>query len=536
MFLSKAYYSDNNCSPFCVLEFNKENFETLLKCCTLATQERISTKAQVTYIYEYLKTLGTATILIESNYLDKAYLEDYSEYYVKCFKKYQREVNRFHFFTKTFNKADIKQLLNTGNIEVIDSLKNSYLGFITIKKLPDCFVGNTCLKTFDNLDTRHYSTLRDYKENIFGIDFSVAALAFQEQDSTVSACATSSLWSIFNATGKLFQHSILSPVEITKLATEQASVETRIFPNKSLNFKMIAQAIKNIGLEPYKIQISSSSILKASIYAYLKAKIPMLLGFGLYSYGENSELEIGHAVACIGYNLDEQSKPSDSGSLKLYSDKIDKIYVHDDQVGPYAKMEFIYDKKETCGYPWALSTSYGLHNGEYQYISLPWALSIPLYRNIRIPFENIYKETNVFNRLLHYCMKQLNVSWEFEWDIYLNSAEQLKSNIVNKLVDKIEKPEEFLTNSLPSYIWCCELMKDKEPIMNIIFDATDIEHNLNLLQVVKYKESSAGQLYNIIVNISRSMYEMLPETMYNQYVRWFSSQADYRQQKSLITN
>ncbi len=51
---------------------------------------------------------------------------------------YQREVNRFHFFTTTFNKADIKQLLNTGNIEVIDSLKNSYLGFITIKKLPDC--------------------------------------------------------------------------------------------------------------------------------------------------------------------------------------------------------------------------------------------------------------------------------------------------------------------------------------------------------------------------------------------------------------
>ena len=55
----------------------------------------------------------------------------------------------------------------------------------------------------------------------------VKSLSFQEQDHEVAACATSALWSIFHGTGKMFQHPILSPVEITKVAFEIMPLDTR---------------------------------------------------------------------------------------------------------------------------------------------------------------------------------------------------------------------------------------------------------------------------------------------------------------------
>lgn len=524
MFARYAYRSD--CNPYCVLQFNMTNFINIIKSCTLATVETIEDKIQVSYLFEYLNNIGSQTIVIESDYIDKAYLEDFSEYYIKCFKKYQREVNRLHFFSCNFSKDEINKILAQGNKAKIDNIKSSYLGFVTIKKLPNNFIGNTCLKTFGDLASRYYTSLRTYKENLFGIDLKVKALAFQEQDSTVSACATSALWSIFHSTGKLFQHSILSPVEITKLATENAYSDTRIFPNKSLNLYMIAQGIKNIGLEPYKIEVNEENILKASVYAYLRANIPMLMGFGLLDIEKGELLKTGHAVAVIGYNLDVNEQVSYS-PFRLKSNKINKLYVHDDQVGPYAKMMFQQYNAKNYERNWVLSTSFGRKDNKDCYKSIPWAVSIPLYKNIRIPFNSILNQAFTFNEILNYFARILKKDWNFEWDIYLNSVEQLKSDILENHTDEIENTKYILTRRLPSYVWCCELSLNKKVIMNILFDATDIEFNLNLIDVVLYKAAKEEAIYNIIVDLSRKMYELYQDTIFNQFVCWFSSQADY---------
>lgn len=524
MFVKYAYRLNGN--PYCVLPFDKTNFYNLIKACTLATIETIDNKIQVSYLYEYLNNLNAKMIIIESDYIDKAYLEDYSEYYIKCFKKYQREVNRLHFFSCEFGKDDLDKILVNGDKEKISIIKSSYLGFVTIKKLPNNFIGNTCLKTFNDRTSRYYTSLRTYKENLFGIDLKVKALAFQEQDSTVSACATSALWSIFHSTGKLFQHAILSPVEITQLATKNAYSDTRIFPNKSLNLYMIAQGIKSIGLEPYKIEVNEENILKASVYAYLRANIPMLMGFGLLNIETRDLLNIGHAVAVIGYNIDEKKLTSFS-PFKLKSNQINKLYVHDDQVGPYAKMSFEHAKVKEIDRTWVLSTSFGRSGDSDKYKSIPWAVSIPLYKNIRIPFNSILNQVFTFNELLNYFSNVLNKNWDFEWDIYLNSVEQFKSNILTNLADDIENIHHILTRRLPSYIWCCELYLNGKVIMNILFDATDIEFNLNLIDVVLYKSANQEAIYNIIVDLSRKMYELNSETIFNQFICWFSSQADY---------
>ena len=56
-----------------------------------------------------------------------------------------------------------------------------------------------------------------------GIDFSVRTVPFIEQDKVLSVCATSALWSFFNAHKKMDSHRIPSPYEITTLAINNNS-------------------------------------------------------------------------------------------------------------------------------------------------------------------------------------------------------------------------------------------------------------------------------------------------------------------------
>lgn len=523
MFFDKGSCCCKN--PYCVVPFSKENFYYTIEKSTLATLECIHNKAQLDYIYAYAVRMGAKTIVVEGNYIDKSYLEDYSAYYVKCFKKYQREVNKIHFFKNEFSRNDLDSILNNNDTVAIKTLQDSYIGFTTIKKLPFTFIGKTCLRSLEAEGHRHFATLRKYEVNLFGIDLEIEALAYQEQDSTVCACATSSLWSIFHSTGKLFQHPIPSPVEITKIATDQASSDTRIFPNKGLNLKMIAQGIKNIGLEPYKIQIDNVNALKASIYAYLKANIPMLMGFALQNKITNQLLSVNHAVAVIGYNMfnneTEQHSP-----FKLKAFNINKIYVHDDQVGPYARMEIVDD---VDGLGPVLSTSFGknVQTKNEPYVSIPFALSIPLYKNIRIPFNSILKDTIIFNDFIRYFSNKFNKDWNFEWDIYLQSSKQLKSYILNDEYSILNNPKDILTKSLPSYVWCCDIILNKNIVLKVLFDATDIESNLNIIDVIKYKNYNENSFYDIFIDICKQIYETYLETRSNAFVSGFSSMAKY---------
>ncbi|VAW67878.1 hypothetical protein MNBD_GAMMA09-185, partial [hydrothermal vent metagenome] len=67
--------------------------------------------------------------------------------------------------------------------------------------------------------------------------------------------------------------------------------------------------------------------------------------------------------------------------------RINKIYAHDDQAGPFARMEFDEKKSELNGKEYvALKTSWFDGNGR----ALTDLLIAPLYNKIRIPFEVVH--------------------------------------------------------------------------------------------------------------------------------------------------
>ena len=137
------------------------------------------------YFQSYFGHEGIAakTILIESHYIDKYFLDDYAGFYVRCFDHYVRVCSRLHFFKNEFSKTDFSKLLLDENSGFkIENLKKNYLGFIVVKKLPITVIGRTCLDTYKatEAELRKFPIKRDYKVNLFGIELEVETLAFQE--------------------------------------------------------------------------------------------------------------------------------------------------------------------------------------------------------------------------------------------------------------------------------------------------------------------------------------------------------------------
>jgi len=447
-------------------------------------------KNHVAYLNDYLTKISAKTILAEREYVDRDFLEDFSAYYVRCFNEPRRLCVRLHFFSVEVVQADIDAFLKALAPDKVKLLQGNYLGFLVVKPLPFTLVGRTCLHTYDDANGRRFFPVcREYEVNLLGVPLKINSLAYQEQDHVVAACATSALWSVFQKTGKKFQHAIPSPVEITKSASLTVPLESRTFPNKGLNTQQIAQAIRTVGLEPYVTACKSNEELVATAYAYLKGAFPVLYGF---LQADNLVVKGGHAVAVTGYSLGI-SKPVSSKQPKLNgfclkAFRIDKIYVHDDQIGPNARMVLDpafanfdmgggkFEQKE--------SLTSSVYSGAIR--AIDHILFFPLYHKIRIPFSFIQDLISPLDRLLELIRTTMNTSWaeRLEWDIYLTTANDLKQEIMKSTILAEKDRRDILLARLPRYIWRASATSAGKNAFEFIFDATGIEQDSLLVHLI----------------------------------------------------
>jgi hypothetical protein len=184
-----------------------------------------------------------------------------------------------------------------------------YFGFVVVKPLPETVLGRTCLAAPNGANAHQVDSLLETSFpatipcacNLFGIDLNVKSLVFQEQDHEVAACATSALWSVLSGTAHSFKHGVLSPFEITRAAAAAAPMDSRALPNDALDLYQISGAVRHVGLEPFMLQ--AGRFLKAGIYAYLRGRIPALIGID-FNLHEEGQREL-HAVALNGFGLSQ---------------------------------------------------------------------------------------------------------------------------------------------------------------------------------------------------------------------------------------
>ncbi len=489
---------------FSVRPYSIQNLIDLFADIAGATVDAVAGKTHLVFFEGYFQdaSIGAKTIVVEAEYVDHDYLEDFAAYYVRCFEDYDRKCVRMHFFNHPFSETDFRALLSGDESKLsVEQLQRSYLGFIVTKPFPHAFVGRTCLKTYgDDGGRRRYLNVRPCTASLFGIELEVDSLAFQEQDRVVSACATSALWSAFHATSALFQHSLPSPVDITRQAAEHSPVRSRVFPHSDgLLVEQMAFAIRRVGLEPLYIQGDpedpeepgdvrvTARVLRSSVHAYSSFGIPLILLTGLI--GPDGKHIGSHACTITGFSVGATLNLTDPRTV-LSSDRIDKLYVHDDQVGPFARMELI-EQDGLVG----LTTSWGLP-GLRGVIAVPFALLVPLYNKIRIPFSNAIKLIKALDRGLSLLRgapgNPLQLQQErLEWDVRLTSINEFKASIVTASHLTQEQKVSIRLLPMPRFLWRATASTSAGVMMDVLIDATDINHG----RFIRYFHVSENSLH-----------------------------------------
>jgi hypothetical protein len=475
--------------PYHVIPFSLDTLRDLLAAAARSDPAAIAAKGHLAYFYDYLTRLGARTILAENDYIDRDYLDDFAGYYVRCFHGYQRKCVRLHFFAEAFQDTDFSAILRDEQAAFNpEQLQAAYLGFMVLKPLPLTVVGRTCLATYPSEQHRYFPITRDYEAHVFGLTFRVQSLAFQEQDAVAAACATSALWSALNGTGVLFQHPIPSPFEITRAATAHEHSLTRTFPNKGLIPEQMADAIRSVGLEPYEVNAGNECVLKSNLYAYLRGRIPVLLLVELKD--PTTSAVVGrHAVTVAGYSLGNTASVFDPNSnFSLVAFRADKIYAHDDQVGPFARME--------CLGGLDFNTSWGYGTAQQQLQARALHVLVPLYSKIRIPFDIVFRTTAFFHMSVIEALQKSGVALlpsRLEWDIYLTNINALKAELAGEAALTGEYRQRVLTTPMPRFMWRATALDNGIPALDFLFDATDIEQGSAFVGVIEY-DRSMGQI------------------------------------------
>ncbi len=487
-------------APYEIFDYTLERLISVISGKTGATAEYLNRKSHISYFRNYFshRDISAKSIIVESEYVDHDYMEDYVAYYAKCFTEYDRHCSRVHFFSDTIVEERFVNALKGQEEGYNAYLQDNYLGFIVVKPLPRTTIGRTCLKTYDSDGgRRNYLSINTNRVNLFGFELTVKSLPFQEQDSIVSACATSALWSAFNATGKIFQHHIPSPSEITKAATQSSPGESRYFPNiEGLTAAQMADAVRHVGLEPLRIKAKDPDIFRRTLYAYLKSGIPALLMILLVdtSKAKGKEYLGAHAVAVTGYSLGLPAPIATSpGDIKLVASRVDKIYVHDDGVGPFSRL--VIDPAPTDWgegrLDFSLTTTWRCSDGtEGKVKALPQMLLIPTYNKVRIHFHTVFEIIRQLDALVRLLDEnQFKVfNGDLCWDIYLSTVNNYKISMLENGLLQGEELSRILTGCFPKFLWVASAMHGTTKLCDFIFDATGIEQGSNLTSIIIFDD------------------------------------------------
>jgi hypothetical protein len=165
--------------------------------------------------------------------------------------------------------------------------------------------------------------------------------------------------------------------------------------------------------------------------------------------------------------------------------------VHDDQVGPFARMIFDGVVLSTSkGSKNSISSSWKGKDGQIGSIrAIPEILLAPLYHKIRIPFDVVHDLIIPFDGIIEQGRNNgvITLAERLEWDIYLTTVNDLKTDIFEtRQLNDPEYCREVLLESMPRFVWRAIACNGDTPLLELLFDATDIEQGSLLIRAIEY--------------------------------------------------
>jgi hypothetical protein len=479
-----------------VVAFSEESFyEALSNPHTPSSQIRKHRVAQ--YLFGYLTRLGAVSLVSEWPYTDGDYLDDFANYYVKCHESYERRCKRLHFFRVEIDDDRLRLRIRArATPETGDD--PDYLGFIVARPLPSAVVGRTVLRTFgDDGGRRNYTCKRGYKVNLCGVELEFDSLAFQEQDTILAACATVSLWSCFQMTCNLFGTTSPTPAVITNAASKAIHLG-RPIPSRGLHVLEMCSAIRYVGLEPEVFTVTHKTPLSSLIYGYLQMKLPVILGVEIQGLGL-------HAITITGYSmlpqpvLAREASPK-GGYVRLPGLRIDGFYGHDDQVGPFSRLDVTenpYKKGAKNWLPIYFESDWAFKTGEKRAL-YPLTVIVPVYHKIRLTFLEVMPWLVSLDPVIQRVCSKMFPGQSVEWDLYLRRSNEYKTSLRASGTLTGNELERVLMKPHPRFLWWASVGIGKERLVEFVFDATDMARAFPLYDAIWWRPDFAKEVKDIL--------------------------------------
>ncbi len=499
----------NNISCY---KFSQDKFRDVVRdVCGIPPSETY-TPIQVAYLGKYLEAqLGASTLVVESHYIDRNFMEEFSIFYSKCLSPTPNFCTRIHVFSQAFTAGQLTaDLVSAGNNQLDDISKKyqtQYCGFIVVRPLPSVPIGRTVLCPPRGDDNRSFLTCRTYRVHLFGLELTVNGLAFQQQDQAVAACATTAVWSALQKVCSNDGSRSPTSSAITEAAVRHYLPEGRPFPSKGLTIEQIGEALRSFEFAPDLFRVGPDfERFKFLINVYLLSGIPVVLA--IYPM----DAESGHAVTIVGYHKSDilQSEiklknPDRSLILEFSNIAFDAIYIHDDRLGPYARAEIltkeIIDKNGTS-YGEKLCLVIEWPDGSTETSLVSWAAA-PLYSKLRSSalelLDGAFSLYPVIVANFYTPNEVPRIAMFFEHSgTYQASLYSLPCN--PNTIASLQ--QEFV---LSRYVGVVRWFKGNAPLLDVVYDTTDsirvtrnCEHLLGVVSFSRDGEEKIIELGNAL--------------------------------------
>ena len=308
----------------------------------------------VTNIVSHLRLANARSVLVEEEYLDRDFTDEFSKFYSTVFRRYQKTCKRYHFFDN--NVGDILQETQPQRLaERLEDAgeKGHYLGFIVVRPLSHAPLGRVVLVAPTDPDgmRSHLLAKAKFHVHFLGAELSIVGSIFTQQDSRVGACAQAAIW----AAGRLFYETDHGPWFSTADITAAASKPTDSTVSQSLpagsgglNINNMLRALHAMDREPLSYMASKIDSVQDPIlveweetlkpheviYRYVDSGIPVILVLAPWANDQG----MWHAVVAVGHTLREHGEDHALPRKSTRAEFCECFLVNDDQRGTTLRM------------------------------------------------------------------------------------------------------------------------------------------------------------------------------------------------------
>lgn len=415
-------------------------------------------------------------IVIDYPYYDRDFLSTYYIFYAKKFRDYSKKCYR---------------LILIGDDMKVDNgdIGQKLIGYITLRPThKGSKIGKSYIDPEYLLDKPSHIMLEKFKMHFDGTEVTIDAFPWMQQESDVSICAHTALWSVIRYARKFRQYPVLSMAEVI----DKVECDTRKIPSVGLTVQQISNVLLKCGFSPIvrkekdkdRWQFSKGSSLLNECLTYVDSGIPVIGTMDRLNHAIvlNGYCDVNRAMldldyifqnGCVVRHLADGTQ--EKTNVILHTELINSLIANDDGFFPYKEVS-----RPAVGglYRYQGGIPEEAEDKNYYLTESINNAVIPLYSRTQLAYNDVL--SYFIGIVQKNQIKDIRLNWpsKIVARIFMTSANSYKEYIKSTMEDLNEELCSMIMEvKFPRFIWCVEISsfesyKDKKIDGIAIIDPT----------------------------------------------------------------